>query len=386
MTERLYYTDCYLREFDARVVERSADGRRVYLDRTAFYPTSGGQLFDTGVLGGVRVIEVIDEGERVAHVTQSPIDATDTAVAQIDWPRRFDFMQQHTGQHLLSAVFVELFGLETVSVHMGEESSTLDLNAAALEAEAARRAEWRANALVCENRPVTIAFVDAAASAGLRKASSREGTLRIVAIQDLDRSACGGTHVRSTGEIGAIAIRKLDRIRNSVRVEFLCGLRAVRRFRADYDALSGVAEVFSSPLEDAPRLAAAQLEAAKSAEKLRRKLELDLAGYQGRELYQAAVTGPDGIRRAVRRLSSGSLDSFRGLALSFCAGPKAVFTGVIEDPPAVLLATSADSGVDAGAVLKSALSASGGRGGGSARMAQGSAGSREALDAVLMRL
>jgi alanyl-tRNA synthetase len=386
MTERLYYTDCYLREFEARVVERSADGRRVYLDRTAFYPTSGGQLFDTGMLGGVRVIDVIDEGERVAHVTESPIGDAGTAAARLDWPRRFDFMQQHTGQHLLSAVFVELFGLETVSVHMGEESSTLDLNAASLEADTVRRAEWRANELVCENRPVTIAFVEAAESEGLRKASTREGTLRVVAIQDLDRSACGGTHVRSTGEIGSIGIRKLDRIRNNVRVEFLCGLRAVRRFRADYDALSGVAEVFSSPLEDAPRLAAAQVDAAKSAEKLRRKLELDLAGYQGRELYEASVPGPDGIRRAVRRLPSGSLESLRGLAQSFCAGLKAVFTGVIEDPPSVLLATSADSGVDAGAALKAALSAAGGRGGGSARMAQGSAGSREALDAVLARL
>ena len=386
MTERLYYTDCYLREFEARIEERSTDGRRVYLDRTAFYPASGGQLYDTGVLGGVRVIEVIDEGERVAHVMESPIGDAGTAAARIDWPRRFDFMQQHSGQHLLSAVFTDLFGLETVSVHMGEEISTLDLNAASVDLQAIRRAEWRANEVVCENRPVTIAFVDDAASAGLRKASAREGTLRVIAIEGLDRSACGGTHVRSTGEIGPIGIRKLDRIRGIVRVEFLCGMRAVRRFRADYDALSGVAEVFSSMLEDAPRLAAAQAEAAKSAEKLRRKLELELAGYQGRELYQASEPGPDGIRRAVRRLPAGSLDSLRGLAQSFCAGSRAVFTGIVEDPPSVLLATSSDSGLDAGAALKAALSTAGGRGGGSERMAQGSTGSREALDDVLARL
>ncbi len=385
MTERLYYSDCYRREFRARVVERSADGRRIYLDRTAFYPASGGQLADTGTLAGVRVVEVVDEGDRVAHVTEAAVEPQE-AEGRIDWARRFDFMQQHTGQHLLSAVFAELFGFATVSVHLGEESSTVDLSAALVSPEQIRQAEGRANEILCENRPVTIGFADASEDLGLRKAAAREGTLRVISIEGLDRSACGGTHVRATGEIGPIAIRGQDRVRNTVRLEFLCGLRAVRRARADYDALARVAQVFSAPLDETPQLAAAQTEAAKSADKIRRKLETELAGYQGRELYDAAAAGKDGVRRASRRLAAGSLESLRGVAQSFCARPKAVFTGVLEDPPAVLLASSEDSGLDAGATLKAALAAAGGRGGGTARMAQGSVPSRELLDAVLARL
>ncbi len=132
MTERLYYTDAYLRSFDARVVDRAKDGRTIYLDRTAFYPTSGGQPFDTGTLGGVAVADVVDEGERIAHVLAAPAPASDTVHGEIDWTRRFDNMQQHTGQHLLSAIFADRFKLETVSVHFGAESSTLDLDTESL--------------------------------------------------------------------------------------------------------------------------------------------------------------------------------------------------------------------------------------------------------------
>ena len=155
MTERLYYTDCYCREFRGHVVERSAD--RVYLDRTAFYPTSGGQLCDTGTIGGAAVVEVIDEGERIAHLVIAPVEADEVACS-IDWPRRFDHMQQHSGQHLLSSVFVERFGFETVGVHLGSESSTIDLDTAALAPDQVAAAEWRANELVQENRSVTITF------------------------------------------------------------------------------------------------------------------------------------------------------------------------------------------------------------------------------------
>ena len=134
MTERLYYTDSYLREFQARVVERSADGRTVYLDRTLFYPSSGGQPFDVGSIAGVAVVEVVDEEERIAHRLAAPL-ATDGEVAgEIDWTRRFDHMQQHSGQHLLSAVFEELFGLHTVSFHLGAESATIDLEGGPVEA------------------------------------------------------------------------------------------------------------------------------------------------------------------------------------------------------------------------------------------------------------
>jgi alanyl-tRNA synthetase len=371
MTERLYYHDSYLRQFDARAVDLAGDGSTVYLDRTAFYPSSGGQPFDLGSIGGVPVRDVVDEGERIAHVLASPLAAGPVECC-IDWTRRFDHMQQHTGQHLLSAVFEELFHLRTVSFHLGADSATIDLEGGPVDARVLSAVEARANQLVWENRAVLVTYEEAGSAQGLRKAPGREGTLRIVSIDRLDRSACGGTHVRATGEIGAVLLRKVEKVRQTVRVEFLCGGRAVRRARADYEALNRTAQLFSSSLDEVPAVVAAQMEAARAAEKVHRKLELELAGHQGRELYQTTVPGADGVRRAVRQATSGSLDELRALAQSFTAQPQAIFVATLSSPPSVLLATSADSGVDAGQRLKAALAEARGRGGGTARMAQGS--------------
>lgn len=386
MTERLYYADSYLREFRAKVTDRSDDGRRIYLDRTAFYPASGGQPHDTGAIAGASVLEVVDEGERIAHlVAAAPqhVHDADEVDCRIDWERRFDHMQQHSGQHLLSAVFVERFGIATVSFHLGQESSTIDLETATLEPARVLEAERRANEAVCENRPLAVSFEDAAATRDLRKPSERAGTLRIVSIEGLDRSACGGTHVARTGEIGPILIRKLEKVRATVRVEFLCGGRAVRRARADFDALARVAQMFSGALDEVPGLVGAQIESARQNDKVRRKLEADLAQYQGRDLYAATAPDGDGVRRAVRRLPSGNLENLRTLAQSFTAQAKAVFVAALDEPPAVLLAVSADSGVDAGNLLKAALAQAGGRGGGNPRMAQGSLPGHDALEQVL---
>ena len=385
MTERIYYTDSYLRDFPASVVETSPDGLAVYLDRTAFYPASGGQPFDTGVIGRAAVVEVIDEGERIAHRVASPVAVGPTACA-IDWKRRFDHMQQHTGQHLLSAVFAEKLGLRTVSFHLGTEISTIDVEGGAVEPAALREAERRANEIVCENRPVTVAFEDARDAQDLRKPSEREGALRIVCIDGLDRSACGGTHVRATGEIGVILLRKLEKIRQTVRVEFLCGARASARARADYEALAQCAHLFSAPLDEAPALVASQLESARTAEKARRKLAIEVAGYQGRELYAATAPDQDGLRRATRRAAAGNLEELRALAQSFAAQPRAAFLAVLDEPPSVLLATSEDSGIDAGKALKAVLTEAGGRGGGSPRIAQGSVPDRGLLGLVMEKL
>jgi alanyl-tRNA synthetase len=385
VTERLYYTDSYLTEFRARVVDRSFDGVRVYLDRTAFYPTSGGQPFDTGFIAGVPVLDVIDDGDRIAHVLAAPVEPGEAA-CQVNWQRRFDHMQQHTGQHLLSAVFAELFGIATVSVHFGAGSSTIDVDSPSLSADQIRAAEIRANEAVYQNLPVSVTFAAASDELGLRKASSRAGELRIVSIEGLDRSACGGTHVRATGEIGAVLMRKLDKVRSATRVEFLCGLRAVRRARADFDALSGIAQTLSAPLDETPALVNSQIEALKTAEKDRRRLEEELGAAHGRELYDATSPDSFGIRRATKRLASGALDILRPMAQSFCGRPMAVFVGVVEHPPAILFATSQDSGLDAGKLLKPALTGVGGRGGGAPRLAQGSAPSVAALEQAVTAL
>ena len=385
MTERLYYNDSYLRDFSARIIDCSDDRLTVYLDRSAFYPSSGGQPHDIGSIAAVAVLDVIDEEQRVAHRLATPLSPGPVDCA-IDWDRRFDHMQQHTGQHLLSAVFEAMFSLKTVSFHMGADSSTIDLEGGAVSPREVQAVESRANAIVFENRPVSIDFRHWEEAQDLRKPSEREGTLRIVAIDGLDRSACGGTHVRSTGEIGPVLIRKLEKVRQTTRVEFLCGGRAIRRSRADYEALSRAAQLFSAPLDELPALVAAQLESARANDKAMRKLELELASHQGRALYEATAPGEDGIRRVERRLDRGSLEELRAIAQTFTAQPKAVFLAALKDPPSVLLAASADAGLDAGKALKAALAEAGGRGGGTPRIAQGSVTAPTLLEQVLAKL
>ena len=377
MTLRLYYTDAYVRDFAATVVGRAEHGRRIYLDRTAFYPTSGGQPHDTGTLGGSPVLDVVDEGERIAHVLAEPLDAA-AARGTVDWRRRFDHMQQHTGQHLLSAVLHELFGHHTVAVHFGSEGSTLDLDAPDLERERLVEAEARANEVVSENRAVEVSFEEASEVTGLRKASAREGTLRIVTIRDLDRSACGGTHVRATGEIGPIMIRKSERVKKNVRLEFACGARAVRRARADLDLLTRLAGHFSASVDELPALVEAQRAELKAAAGVRWELEESLAGYRARALYD---TTPEAApRRIVVREEAGPIDRLRPLAQAIAALPHALFVGWTAHPPAIVVAASPDSGVDAGAALRSALDKVDGRGGGNARLAQGTAASEAAVE------
>lgn len=387
MTERLYYQDAYLTEFRAMVVETADDGRRVYLDRTAFYPDSGGQPHDLGTLNGAQVVEVADEGDRIAHIVDRPL-APGEAAGRIDWPRRFDHMQQHSGQHLLSAALIEVCGAHTVSFHLGQELSTVELSVASLDAAAIARAERRANEIVFENRPVEVSFEDAGAAAGaLRAPAKRAGELRIVAIRGYDRSACGGTHVRSTGEIGPILIRRMEKIRGNLRLEFLCGMRAVRRARADFEALSRISRALAAHPDETPGLVAANLERLSQAEKAAAKLAVELAAIRGRELYASTQPDAAGIRRHFRRLAAGSLDDqLRATAQGFTAGEKAVFLAVVDNPPSLMLAVSKGSGLHAGNLVKEAVSAAGGRGGGSPTAGQGSVPDAQALERALERL
>jgi alanyl-tRNA synthetase len=384
MTTRLYYTDSYLSAFDAAVVDTSDDGRRVYLDRTAFYPTSGGQPHDVGTLGGVSVSDVIDEGERVAHVVTAPVADRQSPIAGVvDWTRRFDHMQQHTGQHLVSAVFEDLFGSRTASVHFGAEYSTLDLDAESVTRDQLADVERRANEVVLENRPVSVSFEDAAHAVGLRKASDRDGTIRVVTIEAIDRSACGGTHVRATGEIGAIVLRGVEKVRKTTRVEFLCGRRTVARARRDFETLSRIAASLSASIDDAGEIVGAQAERLRDSESARKRLEKELAGFRARELYEAASPSANGVRTVVVRSGPRAMEDLRTLALAVIGNAKSVVVAPLADPPSILVATSEDSGADAGRLVKEALALAGGRGGGSPRIAQGSVPNAAALETVV---
>lgn len=384
-TTRLYWEDSYLEEFEASVIARDAGGLRLYLDRTVFYPESGGQPCDTGWINGVPVREVVEEGESIAHVVELPV-LGDRVRGRIAWERRFDHMQQHSGQHLLSAVLLDLYGAPTVGFHMGDEVSTIDLGISSLSWQQAVRAEQRANEIVVRNLPIRAVWEEAGSLAGLRRPVDREGPVRIVSIEGVDRAACGGTHVRATGEIGPILLRKLDRAHGGVRVEFVCGLRAVRLARADHDALAAIARTLSTTLDRAPDLVAAQARMLEEAEKARRKLALELAQRRGRELYAATKPDGSGMRCAIERLQGKLDEEIRALAQGFCAGGRAVFLAFAADPPSMLLAVSGDSAWDAGRLLKQALGEVGGRGGGSAQMAQGGAPDAARLEEAVRKL
>jgi alanyl-tRNA synthetase len=372
-TERLYYVDSYLTEFEGKVIGVAADGRRVYLDRTAFYPASGGQPYDTGELGGQPVVEVVDEEDgRVAHILSAATVAVGESVAgKVHWPRRYEHMQQHTGQHLLSAVLMDLYGFQTLSFHMGGEVSTIELATKEISDQQLLAAEMQANELARSARPVRISFEDAAQVEGLRKQSQRAGTLRIIEIEGLDKSACGGTHVRSLAETLPIQVRRVEKVRANVRLEFVCGGRAIRRAKQDFKVLQELARQTATAMDKLPESIAALKERLGEAEKDRQRLAADLAQREGREEYEGTAPSSDGVRRALWQVDRiGEIERLK--ALAYAAGVRSVVLLVGKEPAGVLIACSADTGLDAGAILKQTLAECGGRGGGSATLAQGS--------------
>jgi alanyl-tRNA synthetase len=366
-SERLYYTNSYLTQMEARVVAASEDGLRVTLDRTVFYPSSGGQPNDLGTLNGVAIVDAIDEGGAILHVLASPL--TETAVrGVVSWQRRYDHMQQHTGQHLLSAVFEELFGIPTLSFRMGEESSTIELGAKELSPEQIDTAILHAAELARANPLIIVTFEDAAQARGLRKATEREGILRIVEIPGIDRSACGGTHVAALAEILPLQIREVEKVRGNARVGFVCGNRAIRRAQSDLRALTRTAQSLGTSLENVEALVVAISQRLAEAEKLRQRFETEAATRAGLDLYAGTSVSSDGIRR--RLASEAIIDELaRTKAKSFISQPGGVL--LMHGADSVLVACSADSGINAGALLKQALTKFGARGGGSPTFAQG---------------
>src|SRR5215471_14807971 len=269
MSNRLYYTNAALHDFDSVVEETipASNGQPragVVLRETAFYPTSGGQVYDTGWLttengGRVRVAETAESADgTVVHYLEGDVKSMPAGTViygAVDRERRRDHMQQHSGQHVLSAAFVELYQIPTVSFHMGEESCSIDLSVAAISAEQIAAVEKRANEVVFENRPVHIRFVSRseAEKLGLRKLPPADrDELRLIEIADFDLSACGGTHVSATGQIGCILLRKTEKVKQGTRVEFVCGGRAVATARRDYTALTEAAGLFSTQIWDVP--------------------------------------------------------------------------------------------------------------------------------------
>ena len=383
MTERLYYRDATLLDFQANVMEHVGDAQHVVLDRTAFYPTSGGQLHDIGGLGAARVVDVIDAADRIIHVTSAPVPLGPVRGA-VDAVRRRDHMQQHSAQHLLSALAADHLKWETVSVHFGAEHSTIEFATASISDRQLTELERWANDVVAEARAVTVSFEDAAAAdqAGLRKTSGRTGEIRVVTITDIDRSACGGTHVSRTSEIGSVLLLGVENMRGNSRVGFLAGERVLTRARASDSTLTALARELGCAVGDLETLVPArQLESKVTREQVV-KLEQEVAVSRVRALYQATAPGTDGVRRIAHRGQEESAALLRAMVQATVPLERALLVVIGRSPPAIYVATSNDSGIDAGARLKPALATVGGRGGGSPRVAQGTAASGEALDQV----
>jgi alanyl-tRNA synthetase len=385
MTERLYYNDPYLREFDADVVEQTThEGKMaIVLDRTAFYPTSGGQPFDVGTLSGARVLDVVDADDgRILHIVDRAPDGASVKGA-IDWPRRFDHMQQHTGQHVLSAAFDRLLKARTESFHLGADYSTIDLARELSPAEIAR-GEDEANRVVWEDRPVAIRFAgpDEIAKLPLRKEPKREGTLRLIDVQDFDLSACGGTHVARTGAIGTIAIAAAERFRGGSRVTFLCGGRTLAGYRALRDAVAGSVRALSVLPAELPA-AIERLQA--DGKDLRRQIkdfQAKLAAQEADALADAAAA-IDGVTAVVAALPGWDAAGLKSIAARIVERPGRVAVLVGEPAPAaIVVARSAGLTYDAGALLRQLVERHGGKGGGRPELAQGGGITSAAADVL----
>jgi alanyl-tRNA synthetase len=374
VTERLYYQDSYTTEFDAQVLRvEERDGHpAVVLDRTAFYPTSGGQPFDTGRLGTANVVDVIDDDSGlILHVVDREL-AIGPVRGTIDWSRRFEHMQQHTGQHVLSAAFDRLLKARTESFHLGSSSSTIDLNRA-LSATEIELVENEANRVVWEDRPVTIRFADAADAAQLplRKDSAREGTLRLIEVAEFDISACGGTHVARTGGIGVIAVTSTERFRGGTRVEFLCGTRAVRGYRALRDIVAGSVRLVSVlPAELPAGIERLQAEG-KAAKKQLKDLQARLSTFEAASLAGRAEAHGT-VQVVLAALEGWDQSGLKAIASEVASrsGHAAVLFSVPQ-PSAVVIARAADAAIDSAAVLKKLVERFGGKGGGRPDLAQG---------------
>ncbi len=386
MTERLYYQDPYLSSFKAIVqqVGRRDDKWLAILDRTAFYPTSGGQPFDTGALGGVQVVDVVDlEDGSIGHVIDRELEPGREVEAAIDWARRFDHMQQHTGQHILSAAFERCHHAATVSFHLGAESSTIDLQRE-LPRDAIVEAVSEANRVVWENRPVTIRFAsrEEALKLPLRKEPGRDGLLRLIEVADFDLSACGGTHVNWTGAVGIIAISAWERFKGGMRVHFVCGGRALRAFGTLRDIVADSSRLLSVQSGEIPSAVERLQNESRDTRRAIKHLQEQLVGHEAERLARGGVT-IGSTTLVAEALDGWDAQGLKSVATKIAERPSSIAVLTSGGPPSlVAVARSADVALDASAFVKEVATTFGGRGGGTKELAQ--AGGLQAPPATII--
>ncbi len=392
MTERLYYTDSHLREFEARIVAvtpHAGGMAAVELDRTAFYPTGGGQPCDTGTLDGARVVECIDEEDAgVLHVIQGAVPEVGAKVlGRIDWERRLDHMQQHTGQHILSQSLIELFKAETRGFRMMEQSSEIDVALDNPTDERIERAIELANQIIWEDRSISVRQVTAedAAQLPLRKESTRAGELRLIEIEGFDLTPCGGTHAARTGEVGLIATRSWERAKGMTRIEFVAGRRALADYRRVNHTAREVAAHFSVGRDEAVASVARLFEENKQLSRRVRALEEIAARVEAEDLIKETQPRADGIRLVTRIFDGRDAESLKRLGQTLIAHRQTIALLGSRDAEGARLvfARASDAEGDMSLLMREACALLEGRGGGRPEMAQGGGRSVEKLDAVI---
>ena len=382
MTERLYYDDACLTEFDAVVTAcQEQDGQyRVYLDRSAFYPTSGGQPYDTGDIGGARVLDVfVDEGHDVCHVLDRPLTVGRSVHGRVDWPRRFDHMQQHAGDHMIASAIWRLLGGVTIGLHISHDVSTIDVampeGVTRISPEDIRRVEMDVNERVQRDVPVRCWFPDPEEleTLPLRKKPTVSEHVRVVAIGEDEMVACGGTHPATAGQLGMVKILGVAPARGKMRVTFLAGMRAYRDYQRKFDLAQEASNLLSTAVDNLPERVSAMQEALRKAEFELNRLRRDEAVRELEKEAEAAPVRADGVR-VVAKLMEGDAALVREAASQLIRRPGlAVLLGakVEGDRCTFVFARSQDVDIHMGQLLSYAAKPLGGKGGGRPDFAQG---------------
>jgi alanyl-tRNA synthetase len=387
MTKLLYYIDPYMKEFDANVIKLSTDetGRYVVVDKTAFYPTGGGQPFDTGTLNDFTVLQVEKVDDEVRHYLAEGLDADTKVRGKIDWDRRFDHMQQHCGQHILSATFEELFDIETVGFHLGTEGITIDLKTSDLTQEIIERVERRANEVVFVNRSIDIKWInqEELKNYPIRKMPTVTENIRLVIIPEFDYNGCGGTHPKTTGEVGPIKIFGWEKNRGNVRLQFACGFRAINELHQKQLVLQEITALLRTSDREAPQKLSQILASHLALEKDIAVLNDQLLEHEAKELVRE-ITGKTYV--IAKHFNGRAIKELQELARKIVESNTekiVIFVTKVEARLQMVCASGSAIEIDMNMLLKESLQLIDGKGGGKRNFAQGG-GSATVLATELM--
>ena len=394
MTKRLYHQNSYLKEFKAKVLKKIKIDNQpaVILDETAFYPTSGGQPYDVGVIQDVPVVEVVEEGDEIIHILKEELkeEINSEVIGKIDWERRFDHMQQHLGQHILSGALIEIYGAETVSFHLGEKVCTLDIAKEKITEEEVKKTEECANEIIFNNRPVKCYFLEGEEELkrlNLRKMPDRKGKIRIIEVENFDLSACGGTHCRTTGEVGLIKITKWEKRGEKIRLEFICGWRAWGDYFRKNELIKNISNKLTIKDSELGEAIDRMLEEQKEIRKELKEFKEKLQEYDARNLINESSLVDDGIKIINKVFEEKNFQEVMGLGQKIINldDNVVVLAGIKNkgEGAKILFACSGGLNFDMNRLIKEAGKFIEGRGGGTPNFAQAGGKRAEGIEDAL---